>query len=98
MPRWVLIAAVLVVVVVAVTAAAVWMVRRNAVAERWSGFPRTLTCAPYESQPSDALPLPASARVTAIDVAHPSGDQITLSVHFLTAVPTAPRGVYANGG
>lgn len=98
LPRWVLIAAGVVVVAVAVTAVTVWIVRRNAIAERWSGFPRTLVCAPDDSEPADSLRLPAAARVTAIDVAHPGGDQIMLSLHFLTTVPTVPRAVRANGG
>ncbi len=98
LPRWLLIAAAVVVVAVAVTATVVWIVRRNETAQRWSGFPRTLTCVVDDAQPVDSLRLPAAARVTAIDVAHFGGEQITLSVHFLREVPTVPRAVYANGG
>lgn len=98
LPRWLLIAAAAVVVAVAVAATVVWIVRRNETAQRWSGFPHTLTCAVDDSQPADSLRLPASARVTAIDVTHPGDDQVMLSLNFLREIPTPSRVVNTDGG
>lgn len=81
---------IIVVTVAALLAILFFYINTTSTADRWSGFPRTLSCqtdAPETSDPGRWVDVPAAIRATQVTMSHPSDQVLRLEIEFAKATP-----------